>query len=148
MSTMEWLFWLQPTISGLWGIFLTFAIVSAGFLLAKFILLACALYEEDDARDQDKDAYAERCRANATILRSISKKFNIVIPIFIISALCACCLAPLKDIDDRYKKILLVRGIESKTADKFVSTADKILDLAEEAAQTKIDELKQKGQDQ
>lgn len=115
---MEMLFWLQPMFLTLWGIGIgTLSLIGTIFL----ILVIYTLTEND----------------NTLLKKHYRKGFTGTF----LCALLLVIIAPLTEIDNTYKHVLILRGINSETADKFINTADKILELAEDAAERKIREL-------
>jgi hypothetical protein len=122
---LELLFWLQPMV---FMMMILFVVITVSCTIALIAYVCSRLF---DRLSKDEKMV-------------VDKTIKFLVCSWIISFFVASLMAPVADIDETYKRVLIYRGINSETADKVVSTTDRILELAEKAAVTELEKLGEK----
>ena len=107
--------------------------VSILILISSIIGIIASFFIKTDATDKLTDTNSEwkKRELNSTI-SSASKGYKYSIAWFIPAILVCMISNPLSEPFEIYKKVLIVRGVESKTADKLVDNINALLDFTEQ----------------
>jgi hypothetical protein len=122
---MEYLLMFEPIAKVLFAAGVVLAILSTLGIVASWVFNLATLEEMKNNGSYKKEENEKLLAEGRTIHKYAVRWF---IPTLIITAL----VSPLSEPFDIYKKVLIVRGIESETADKLVDNVNALLDFTEQ----------------